>query len=108
MASLSEADGISVESVVVVLDIDSISEPSEFRSCMRFCCAILAVGDKSFTYGIANGLAGTGGGANVGIGSGGGLGLTTTHSSDRGDEGLLRLDDSGDISEPSGRVMTTS
>ena len=108
MASLSEANGLSEESVVVVLDIDIISELSEFLSCTRFCCTRLAVGVKSLTYGIANGLVGTGGGANVGIGSGGGLGLTTTRSSDRGDGKLLRLDDSGDISEPSGRVMITS
>ena len=107
-ASLSEADGLSEVSVVVVLDIDIISDVSEILSCARFCCARLAVGDKSFTYGIVNGLVGTGGGANVGMGSGGGLGLTTTRSNGRDDGELLRLDESGDISEPSGRVMIRS
>jgi len=108
MTSLSEAGGLSDMSVVVV-DTDIVSEVAETLFCTRFCCARLAVGDKSFTYGTANGLVGTGGGANVGIGSGGGgLGLTTQMSSGSGDGELLRLDESGDISEPSGRVMITS
>jgi hypothetical protein len=74
--SLSDADGRSDMSVVVV-DIDIISDASEILSCTIFCCARLAVGDKSFTYGIANELVGTGGGANVGIGTGGRLGFIT-------------------------------
>lgn len=105
--SPSEPDGRSEMSVVVV-DIDIISDVSEILSCTRFCCARLAVGDKSFTYGISNGLVGTGGGANVGIGTGGRLGFITRESNGRGDGELLRLDESGDISEPSGRVIITS
>lgn len=89
-----------MESVILVLDISIISEVSEFLSCTSFCCVRLTIGDKNFTYGIP------GGDANIGIVSGGGLGLTT-RSSDRSDGELLQLDESGDISEPSGRVMIT-
>src|SRR6266852_5876905 len=58
---------------VEVVDNDIVSDVADALLSARFCCARLAVGDRSFTNDIDNGLAGTGGGANVGMGSGGGL-----------------------------------
>ena len=63
---------------VEVVDIDIVSDVVDALLSATFCCAArLAVGDKSFTYVMDNGLAGTGGGANVGMGSGDGV-LPTT------------------------------
>jgi hypothetical protein len=93
---------------VVVVDTDIVSDVSEALFSTRFCCARLTVGDKSFTYGIVNGLVGVGGGANVGIGVGGRLEAITRGECGGGDRELPRLEESGDISEPSGQVTITS
>jgi|SRR5712672_32055 len=106
--SPSEADRLSemsVEVEVEVVDIDIVSDVAEALLCMRFCCARLTVGDKSFTYGK---VAGAGGGANVGIGGGGGVPPTARVTNGGGDGEFSRLEESGDISEPSGPVMITS
>jgi len=105
--SLSDADRLSEMSVEVV-DIDIVSDVAEALLCARFCCARFTVGDNSFTNGKDNGLAGRGGGAKVGIGNGGGLKPTTRARNGGGDGELSRLEESGDISEPSGLVMITS
>jgi hypothetical protein len=92
---------------VDVVDTDIVSDVADALLSARFCCARLAVGDKSFTNDMDNGLAGTGGGANVGMGSGDGLLLTTWARNGGEGRESPRLEESGDICEPSGRVMIT-
>lgn len=92
---------------VEVVDVDIVSDVADALLSARFCCARLAVGDKSFANGMDDGLAGTGGGANVGMGNGDDL-LPATWARNGGGNGRLpRLKESGDICEPSGRVMIT-
>jgi hypothetical protein len=93
---------------VEVVDIDIVSDVADALLSARFCCcARLAVGDKSFTNDMDNGLAGTGGGANFGMGSGDEL-LPITGARNGGGDGESPLvEESGDISEPSGLVMIT-
>jgi hypothetical protein len=90
MADPSEAD-LLTETSVVLVDSDIVSDAAEALFGTRFCCARLAVGDRSLTYGIANGLAGTGGGANVGIGVGGKLEPITRGTNSGGDGESPRL-----------------
>jgi len=71
---------------VEVVDTDIVSDAADTLLSGRFCCARLAVGDKSFTNDMDNGLAGTGGGANVGMGSGDKL-LPTTRARNGGGDG---------------------
>jgi hypothetical protein len=92
---------------VDIVDMDIVSDVADALLSARFCCARLAVGDKSFTNDMDNGLAGTGGGANVGMGSGDGLLPTTWARNSGGERESPRLEESGDICEPSGRVMIT-
>jgi hypothetical protein len=93
---------------VEVVDIDIVSDVADALLSARFCCARLAVGDNSFMNVMDNGPAGAGGGANVGIGSGDGLLPTAWVRNSGGDGESPRLEERGDISEPSGRVMITS
>ncbi len=92
---------------VEVVEIDIVSDAADALLSARFCCARLAVGDKSFTNDMDNGLAGVGGGANVGMGNGDGLLPTAWARNGGGDGESLWLEVSGDISEPSGRVTIT-
>jgi hypothetical protein len=92
---------------VDIVDIDIVSDVADALLSARFCCARLGVRDKSFTNDMDNGLAGTGGGANVDMRSGDRLLPTTWARNGGGERESLRLEESGDICEPSGRVMMT-
>ena len=93
---------------VEVVDTDMVSDVADAPLSARFCCARLAVGDKSFMNDMDNGPAGAAGGANVGIGSGDGPLPTVWTRNGGGDGELPRLEERGDISKPSGRVIITS
>jgi hypothetical protein len=94
---------------VDVVNIDIVSDVVDSLLSARFRCDKLGVGDKSFTNDMDNVLAGTRGGANANVGVGSGDGpLPTTWARNSGRERESpRLEDSGDICEPSGRVMIT-